>query len=145
MKVYSTLKLVRPNDANRLLQDAYDFELKIEEYKKFEVAKITFLVASALPLYLTGLYSGIVIDAGFLHTTMSPIYEGFSLLHMAGPIGYGGLDISVALLKEILAENPSITKQSAFIVTVHTPEWLEEVKVRIGRILPLLNNNVEKM
>lgn len=68
---------------------------------------------------------------------MSPIFEGYSLLHLGGTLGYGGLDISVALLKEILAENPQVTRQPAFVMTIQSPEWLEEVKVRIGRILPL--------
>jgi actin-related protein len=55
---------------------------------------VSFLIASVLPLYITGHFSGMVIDAGFCQTTLTPVYEGYSLLHLAGIIGQGGLDIS---------------------------------------------------
>ena len=35
-------------------------------FKKFAASKIIFLVSNILPLYITGLYSGIVIDGGLL-------------------------------------------------------------------------------
>jgi hypothetical protein len=72
---------------------------------------------------------------------MSAVYEGYSLLHLGGSIGNGGLDISINLLKEIIAENPNVTKQPAYMVTIQTAEWLEEVKVRIGRVLSLNASN----
>lgn len=34
-------------------------------FYKFEVAKIAFLIGNVLPLYMTGHYSGFVIDLGY--------------------------------------------------------------------------------
>ena len=49
---------------------------------------------------------------------MSPFYDGFSLLHLGGSIGHGGMDISTNLLKEILSENPQLAKQPSSLLTV---------------------------
>jgi len=48
-------------------------------YKSFNVKKVYFMMANSMPLYCTGLYSGLVIDCGFYETQILPIYEGFPL------------------------------------------------------------------
>ena len=37
-------------------------------YKSFNVKKVYFMMANSMPLYCTGLYSGVVIDCGFYET-----------------------------------------------------------------------------
>lgn len=61
-------------------------------YNKFEVSKIAFFIGNVLPLYLSGYYSGFVIDLGYMQTTACAVYDGYSLIHMGGHIGEGGKD-----------------------------------------------------
>ena len=62
-------------------------------FQKFEVMRIAYVVGNVLPLYLSGHFSGIVIDAGYYQTTCSPVYDGISLLNNGGRIGQGGRDV----------------------------------------------------
>ena len=50
-------------------------------FYKFEVGKIAFLIGSVLPLYLTGHNSGLVLDLGYNQSTLTAVYDGYSLLH----------------------------------------------------------------
>jgi actin-related protein len=61
-------------------------------FYKFEVGKIAFLIGSVLPLYLTGHNSGLVLDLGYNQSTLTAVYDGYSLLHQTGYIGEGGKD-----------------------------------------------------
>jgi actin-related protein len=90
---------------NYFVQDEITNTIAKLLFKKFEVLKISFLVGNVLPLYITGHFSGMVVDAGFIQTTVAPVYEGYSLLHVGGNIGLGSFEISRLLLKNLLAEN----------------------------------------
>ncbi len=44
---------------------------------RLEVPRLYLLPSNPLPLYSTGLFSGVVLDCGFLKTLISVIYDGF--------------------------------------------------------------------
>lgn len=43
-----------------------------------------YVFGNSMPLYCTGLSSGVVVDCGFNETTIMPIYEGFPLVRAMG-------------------------------------------------------------
>ena len=89
-------------------------------YNKFEVSKIAFFVGNVLPLYLSGYYSGFLIDLGYMQTTACAVYDGYSLLHMGGHIGEGGKDAA---------------RRLAILLPDYSWEQLEETAVKHSRIL----------
>lgn len=80
-------------------------------FTKFAVAKVCFLVSNVLPLYITGFFSGLVIDAGYVQTTATPVFEGHALFPLGGNVGKGSASVSVKLVQQIFSENPSFVEQ----------------------------------
>lgn len=42
-------------------------------FSKYDAPKIFFFFENTLPLYVTGSFSGIVVDAGYLETHITPV------------------------------------------------------------------------
>lgn len=68
-------------------------------FQKFEVSKIAFVVGNVLPLYLSGHFTGIVVDLGYWQSTATAVYDGYSLMHLGGYIGEGGRHASARVQK----------------------------------------------
>ncbi|CAD8119072.1 unnamed protein product [Paramecium sonneborni] len=100
-------------------EDMYNIIAYVLFYK-FEVAKIAFLIGNVLPLYLTGHFSGFVIDLGYNCSTVSAVYDGYSLLHQTGYIGEGGRESA---------------KRIQQLVPDYSWEQLEDIAIKYAKVL----------
>ena len=96
-------------------------------FERFEVGPVYFLLSNILPLYCTGLHSGMVVDIGFCGAQITTFaqarlcMEGFSFTSSTG-----GLHLSNALRKQLVEDNPEMEE---FFNSVHT-DLIEELKCK---------------
>eukprot|EP01017_Pseudomicrothorax_dubius_P012493 TRINITY_DN1520_c0_g1_i1.p1 TRINITY_DN1520_c0_g1~~TRINITY_DN1520_c0_g1_i1.p1 ORF type:complete len:324 (+),score=66.26 TRINITY_DN1520_c0_g1_i1:301-1272(+) len=83
-------------------------------FTKFLVAKIFFVPALSLPLYLTGLQTGIVVECGFVCTQIAPFYEGFPLTRALKNVRASGAALTEKLRELLVEDNPD-KKPSFFL------------------------------
>jgi len=109
-------------------------------FKSLDCQKVYFLFSNSLPLYTSGmkfylefclkikkgLFTGIVIESGFYDTQITPIFEGFPMLHCFEFCEAGGLLISKEMKKLLMEENK---ENSAFKRKIPDFELVENLKV----------------
>lgn len=86
-------------------------------FKRFNVPSIKFILGLVLPLYLTGLSSGIVVDCGYDCARVLPVFAGVPLLSALGEAASGGRHINEQMRKRLMDELQS------------PPSWLDDEDV----------------
>lgn len=56
-------------------------------------------------MFIKGLFTGIVIESGFYETQITPIFEGFPMLHCFEFCEAGGLMINKEMKRLLIEEN----------------------------------------
>lgn len=89
---------------SRVLKDVYDLIAKtiLENSLIFSVR---ILPKSITPIYTTGYSSGIVVDVGYMFTTITPINNGFPFLDKIETLSIGSLELERFLKNAIIEEN----------------------------------------
>lgn len=88
--IFYTELLINPSERNIFYVDNIMTPRILSEsigdilFNKFKVKKVFYVFSNSMPLYCTGLFSGVVIDCGFNETQVMPIYEGFPLMRAFG-------------------------------------------------------------
>uniref|UniRef100_A0A0G4FTT8 Actin-related protein 10 n=1 Tax=Chromera velia CCMP2878 TaxID=1169474 RepID=A0A0G4FTT8_9ALVE len=100
-------------------------------FEIFNVPSVLFIMDLTLPLYLTGLPTGIIIDVGLRETRMMAVMEGVPLLRAYSLTNTGAILVDESL-KKLLEENAEKKKEKEQmkLIAKMTPETLEDVKVR---------------
>jgi len=100
-------------------------------FEKYEVSTIYFLFSNSLPLYLTGLYTGIVINVGYYDSTIAPFYEGVPQLNAFTHCFTGGFRINKTLHEDLCELNAEETVNKDII----SFKVLEDLKFKVCKIL----------
>jgi len=87
-------------------------------FKRFNVPSASFVADLVLPLYLTGLSSGIVVDCGFRSSRVLATFAGVPLISAYRTATVGGQLVSSTLFKEVKA---SLGRE----VSAATANWLD--------------------
>eukprot|EP00930_Biecheleria_cincta_P029314 TRINITY_DN20403_c0_g2_i1.p1 TRINITY_DN20403_c0_g2~~TRINITY_DN20403_c0_g2_i1.p1 ORF type:complete len:474 (+),score=82.59 TRINITY_DN20403_c0_g2_i1:23-1423(+) len=100
-------------------------------FKCLTVPAVSFVLELVLPLYLTGLGSGIVIDCGYESARVLPTYAGVPVLSAYSEAACGFRHVQAALREAALANLPaSATAELRRVLTEDAEEALEEFIVR---------------
>ena len=91
------------------------------------IHSVRVLPKSILPIYSSGFTSGIVIDMGYLNTTIIPVFNGYPLINEMKMLEVGGVQLEKNLKRYLFDDN----------------NYFKENKPRMKNI-DLLNNNVIK-
>jgi len=92
-----------PVNASVQFRDALAFVL----FKRFSVPSVAFVCDLTLPLYLTGLSTGIVVDLGFESTRLLATFAGVPVVSAFSTARGGGRLIGARLRRRLLAELPA--------------------------------------
>jgi len=95
---------------------------------RFFITKIYFFLTNSLPLYISGLTTGIIIDCGYQETQITPIYEGYPIMKGFRFCPAGGKAMSEALKERLTAEN---TPKLAELIDSHILEDLKSKAVKL--------------
>ena len=60
---------------------------------------------NTLPIYITGVFTGIVFEVGYLNTQITPIYDGYATMNKVTYSPAGGFMINKKMKELLLAEN----------------------------------------
>ena len=112
----------------------------------YEVSNVYYYLANILPLYTTGLESGVIIDWGFLHTSISVVWHAIYTIEGNGHSYIGGASLEHRV-KELLKED---NKEKSQLIT---PELVSKVIPMALKVLTLPQfekffseeENIEKM
>jgi actin-related protein 10 len=120
---YNILQLKKQQrDKNYVCLLCVDFALKNILLDKYQILiktilenqlihSIRLLPKNILPIFTTGLTSGIVLEIGYLNTTITPINNGTPYLDKIQTITMGSFDLEKILKRKIIEENILISVQ----------------------------------
>jgi actin-related protein len=77
-------------------------------FSKFLLAKVYIVPGLSLPLYLTGLNSGVLVECSHLGTQVLPIFDGYPLMPAYVVSGSGGKKITAKVREQLLVENTAL-------------------------------------
>lgn len=100
-------------------------------FNKFEVPKIVYLLNNSLPLYITGLTTGLVVESGYFDTQITPIYEGFPLMNNSVTTKCGGYLINKFIKHYLKSENPQLSADALSFTAI------EDIKFKYCKLLKL--------
>ena len=103
---------------------------------KFKLNSVFFVNNLLCPLYLTGNYSGIVVETGFTDCMVLPVYDGSPIISAFKFSTIGGFSIFRDLLHYLKKDNPE--SDFELLPTVNNPhvfKLLNSVLIRFGSIL----------
>ncbi len=69
------------------------------------IHSVRLLPKNILPIYSTGFTSGIVIDMGYLNTTIVPIFNGYPIINEMKILEIGGIQLEKAMKRNIFDDN----------------------------------------
>lgn len=72
-------------------------------FETFQVKKFYLANSGVLALYAAGRTTGLACDSGHNVTSVTPVFEGFTVPHARERIDFGGQDLTI-YLKKLLAE-----------------------------------------
>ena len=84
---------------------------------------------NTLPIYITGVFTGIVFEVGYLNTQITPIYDGYATMNKVTYSPAGGFMINKKMKELLLAENPLIEPD------VLSFPLLEDIKFKFTKVL----------
>eukprot|EP01066_Platyproteum_vivax_P014707 Platyproteum_vivax@DN6574_c0_g1_i1.p1 len=79
-------------------------------FQKMKVPCIMYICDALLPLYLTGIPSGLIIDCGYEATRILPLFHGVPLYHAAVVLDIGGRNIDKVLHHLLLEHAQELAK-----------------------------------
>lgn len=132
VKIFFHYLSVSPKDRRVVVCDsafapsAFRSALAFVLFKRFSIPSIAWVVDLVLPLYLTGLNSGIVVDCGYESTRVLATFAGVPILSAYGETACAGRHVNARLRKSLREALPAGSSSD----WLENEATLEDVKAR---------------
>jgi len=119
--------ICEPVFAPRPFRDALAFCL----FKRYSVPSVSFAIDMVMPLYLTGLHSGVVIDCGYRSSRVLPTFAGVPVISAFRSASPGGQRLAKRLAGMVKAAVAGNSKESVVATkVVQNPKASEDLMVQ---------------
>ena len=102
--------LTEPSFNSKLVREKVAFMM----FETFNVSSIYISNKSVLPIYTSGINTGVVIDCGYNSTHIVPIYEGYPIKHAIETLDIGGKELEdffIKLIKPKTNDSPTFAER----------------------------------
>lgn len=147
-RLYFKYLLVNPKDRRVVITESIFSPTVFREtlakvlFMHYEVSSVLFTPSALMALHTLGIPSALVMDFGYVETTVTPVFEGVVMVNVAEDHIVGG-ELLHNRLRSLLIEHSTVKMGgnveagAETVLDALTDEVIEDIKVRICFVTPL--------